>query len=93
MRQMYYDMHGAASSERAFSPDPPAHQFGEAPADAQAEPGAAVLSCGGGIDLYEVFKNRIQLVFGIPIPLSATLRWSCSSGEAPLRCTRRMTSP
>ena len=37
----------------AFDPDLPPEQLGQAFADGQAQPGAAVVASGGGIDLLE----------------------------------------
>ena len=41
-----------------------AHQFGQALADGQAQAGAAIAACGGGVGLLEALEQAIDLLGG-----------------------------
>ena len=58
------DLKGRAVTVFAFDPDVAAHELGELAADGEAEAGAAVLACGGGIDLREGLEELVDLVGG-----------------------------
>ena len=53
------EMEGGAFAGIALDPDLAAHQLGQAFADGQAQPGAAVVASGGGIHLLERFEEAV----------------------------------
>ena len=63
-----------AGDARALRRQRAAHQLGQAPADGQAQAGAAVAARDGGIDLAERLEQPIHAPSGMPMPVSRTRR-------------------
>src|ERR1035441_9580648 len=53
----YREVKRGALAGVAFDPDLPPEQFGQALANGQAQPGAAVMASGGGVNLLERLKQ------------------------------------
>ena len=66
-----------------------AHHLAEAPADGEAEAGAAVLAGGGGVGLREAWNSRATCSGVMPMPVSLTRKRIQSPRLSRLRSTRQ----